>query len=289
MKGIGIIIAGLAAVIVYLSAFTVSEVEYAAKFRLGEVVRTDFEPGLHWQLPIVNNVRKFDRRILTLDANPERFITSEKKDVIVDSFVKWRISDVRDFYTATGGGDLIRARQRLSQIIADGLRAEFAKRTLQEVISTEREEIMQSLVVRASGVASSLGIEIVDVRVKRIDLPDQVSSSVFSRMRAERKEVANELRSEGNEEATKIAAGAERQRTVLLAESQRDAERIRGEGDAQAADLYASAYDRDREFYSFYRSLQAYRSTFGNGGDVMMLDASSEFFDYFGQRADGDR
>ncbi|MFK7958164.1 MAG: protease modulator HflC [Lysobacterales bacterium] len=289
MKGIGLILAGLAAIVVYLSAFTVSEVEYAAKFRLGEVVRTDFEPGLHWQLPIVNNVRKFDRRILTLDAQPERFITSEKKDVIVDSFVKWRISDVRDFYTATGGGDLVRARQRLSQIIADGLRAEFAKRSLQEVISTEREEIMQSLVVRASGVASSLGIEIVDVRVKRIDLPDQVSSSVFSRMRAERTEVANELRSEGQEEATKIAAGAERQRTVLLAESQRDAERIRGEGDAQAADLYATAYDRDREFYSFYRSLQAYRSTFGNGGDVMMLDASSEFFDYFGQRADDGR
>ncbi|MEM1091018.1 MAG: protease modulator HflC [Pseudomonadota bacterium] len=288
MKGLGIIVGALVAILLYLSAFTVSEVEYAAKFRLGEVVRTDFEPGLHWQLPIVNNVRKFDRRILTLDAQPERFITSEKKDVIVDSFVKWRISDVRDFYTATGGGDLVRARQRLSQIIADGLRAEFAKRTLQEVISTEREEIMQSLVVRASGVASSLGIEIVDVRVKRIDLPDQVSSSVFSRMRAERKEVANELRSEGNEEAEKIAAGADRERTVLLAESQRDAERIRGEGDAQAANLYAQAYERDREFYSFYRSLQAYRQTFGNGGDVMMLDSTSEFFDYFGQQVDVD-
>ncbi len=288
MKGLGIVVGALVAILLYLSAFTVSEVEYAAKFRLGEVVRTDFEPGLHWQLPIVNNVRKFDRRILTLDAQPERFITSEKKDVIVDSFVKWRISDVRDFYTATGGGDLVRARQRLSQIIADGLRAEFAKRTLQEVISTEREEIMQSLVVRASGVASSLGIEIVDVRVKRIDLPDQVSSSVFSRMRAERKEVANELRSEGNEEAEKIAAAADRERTVLLAESQRDAERIRGEGDAQAADLYAQAYERDREFYSFYRSLQAYRNTFGSGGDVMMLDSTSEFFDYFGQQTDED-
>ncbi len=287
MKSFALIAAALVAILVYLSAFTVSEVEYAAKFRLGEVVRTDFEPGLHWQMPLINNVRKFDRRILTLDAQPERFITSEKKDVIVDSFVKWRISNVRDFYTATGGGDLVRARQRLSQIIADGLRAEFAKRTLQQVISTEREDIMQSLVIRASEVASSLGIEIVDVRVKRIDLPDQVSSSVFSRMRAERKEVANELRSEGNEAAQKIAAGAERQRTVLLAESQRDAERIRGEGDAQAADLYSTAYDRDREFYSFYRSLQAYRTTFGSGGDVMMMDASSEFFDYFGTQNTG--
>ncbi|MEM9531987.1 MAG: protease modulator HflC [Pseudomonadota bacterium] len=286
MKGIFLVLAGLLAILLYLSAFTVSEVEYAAKFRLGEVVKTDFEPGLHWQVPIVNNVRKFDRRILSLDAQPERFITSEKKDVIVDSFVKWRIADVRNFYAATSGGDEVRARQRLAQIIADGLRAEFAKRTLQEVISTEREEIMTSLVIRASDVASSLGIEIVDVRIKRIDLPDQVSSSVFNRMRAERKEVANQLRSEGNEEANKIAANADRRVTVLLAEADREAAQVRGEGDAQAADLYATAYDQNREFYAFYRSLQAYRQTFGNGGDVMLLDSSSEFFDYFDQQVD---
>lgn len=286
MKGIAIIIGAVAAVLLYMSAFTVSEIEYAAKFRLGEIVRTDFDPGLHWQFPIVNNVRKFDRRILSLDAPPQRFITSEKKDVIVDSFVKWRIANVRDFYAATSGGDEVRARARLSQIIADGLRAEFAKRTLREVISTEREDIMASLVIRASEVAKSLGVEIVDVRVKRIDLPDQVSSSVFNRMRAERTEVANQLRSEGREEAEKIEAGAERERTVLLAEAQRESERIRGEGEARATELYADAFERDPDFYSFYRSLQAYRNTFGAGGSVMLLDSGSEFFNYFDKKRD---
>ncbi|MDJ0657365.1 MAG: protease modulator HflC [Xanthomonadales bacterium] len=288
MKGLGIIGAAAVLVLIYLSAFTVSEIEYAAKFRLGEIIRTDFEPGLHWQLPIVNNVRKFDRRILSLDAPPQRFITLEKKDVIVDSFVKWRITDVQNFYTATSGGDQVRARARLSQIIADGLRTEFAKRNLAEVISTEREEIMANLVISANAVAASLGIEVVDVRVKRIDLPDEVSSSVFNRMRAERTEVANELRSQGREQSEKIRADADRQATVLVAEAQRDGERIRGEGEAVAADLYATAYDRNREFYSFYRSLLAYRKTFQGGSDLMLMDSTSEFFDYFGTQRDED-
>ena len=283
MKGLGIIIAALVALAIYLSAFTVSEIEYAAKFRLGEVIDTDFEPGLYWQVPLINNVRKFDRRILTLDAAAQRFITLEKKDVIVDSFVKWRIADPRDFYTATGG-DQNRARARLSAIIADGLRAEFAKRTLQAVISTDRAEIMASLVLGATLTAASLGIEIIDVRIKRIDLPDEVSSSVYQRMRAERAEVANELRSQGKEEKEKISATADREAQVLLAESLRDADLIRGAGDARAAELYAAAYNENREFYAFYRSLLAYQNTFGGGSDVLLLDAGSEFFDYFGKQ-----
>ncbi|MEM9304434.1 MAG: protease modulator HflC [Pseudomonadota bacterium] len=275
-----LLIVALVGLIVYGATFTVTETEYAAKFRLGEIVSTDFEPGLHFQVPIFNNVRKFDRRILTLDAPPDRFITFEKKDVIVDSFVKWRIQNVRDFYTSTSG-DLDRARSRLSQIIADGLRTEFAKRTLAEVVSTAREEIMASLAVTASQTAQSLGIEIVDVRIKRIDLPEEVSSSVFRRMRAERTEVANELRSEGLEEAEKVKASADREVQVLIAESQRDAETIRGQGDAGAAALYADAYEVNPEFYAFYRHLQAYRNTFRAGRDVMVLDSNSDFFRYF--------
>ena len=278
-----LIVVALIGLLVYGATFTVSETEYAAKFRLGKIVSTDFEPGLHFQVPIFNNVRKFDRRILTLDAPPQRFITFEKKDVIVDSFVKWRIQNVRDFYTSTSG-DLQRARSRLSQIIADGLRTEFAKRTLAEVVSTAREEIMASLAVTASQTAQSLGIEIVDVRIKRIDLPEEVSSSVFRRMRAERTEVANELRSEGLEEAEKVKASADREVQVLIAEAQRDAERIRGQGDAGAAALYAAAYERDPEFYAFYRSLQAYRNTFQGGRDVMVLDSDSDFFRYFREK-----
>lgn len=281
MKHIIIILAILAALIAISSVFTVSEKEYAAKFQLGKIVETDFEPGLHLKVPIYNNIRKFDKRIQSLDAAAERFITFEKKDVIVDSFVKWRIQNVRDFYAATSGGNISIAGSRLGQIIADGLRTEFAKRTLKEVVSTQREEIMASLAVTANETARELGIEVVDVRIKRIDLPEEVSSSVFNRMRAERTEVANELRSEGNEQAEIIQAAADRQRQVILAEARRDAERTRGEGDAVAADTYATAFTEDEEFYAFYRSLQAYRSTFSGQRDLMLLDSDSEFFDYF--------
>lgn len=283
--GILIIIGAIAAAI-YASAFTVAQPEYAIKFRLGKIVRTDFEPGLHWQVPIINNVKKFDRRILTLDADPERFLTSEKKDVIVDSFVKWRIIDVANFFTATSGDELI-ASQRLSQIIKDGLRGEFAKRTLRDVVSEEREQIMSALTVNANVQAASLGLEIVDVRIKRIDLPDEVSSSVYRRMQTERLRTANELRSEGREIAERIRAQADREIQVLIADAQRLAEEVRGEGDAKSAELYANAYSKDPEFYAFFRSLQAYRQTFMGGGDVLVLDPASEFFEYFGQRSAG--
>jgi len=272
----------IAAILIYLSAFTVDPTEYAAKFRLGKIIKTDFEPGLHWQWPFFNNVVKFDRRIQSLDAAPQRFITAEKKDVIVDSFVKWRIADVREYYTATGG-DEHRAQARLGQIIADGLRGQFAARTLKEVVSTERAEIMSTLREQAKVPAASLGIEVVDVRVKRIDLPEEVSASVYSRMRAERNEVANELRSQGEEQAEIISAKADRDVQVLLAEAHRDGQRVRGQGDARAAELYAQAYSKNPEFYAFYRSLQAYRATFHSSNDVMLLDAGSEFFDYFRQ------
>ncbi len=269
-------------VLAMLCLFTVSETEYAAKFQFGEIRRVDFEPGLHFKKPW-ENIRKFDRRILTLDSDPDRFITAEKKDVIVDSFVKWRIIDVRNFYTATGG-DEAQARNRLNAIVADGLRAQFAKRTLQEVVSTEREQIMQAIRENADEVVSSLGISVVDVRVKKIDLPPEVSSSVFRRMEAERARVARQLRAEGQEQAAVIQADADRQVQVILAEASRDSSQIRGQGDAEAADLYATAYDANRDFYSFYRSLEAYRKTFTGSNDVMLLDSQSEFFNYFDQQ-----
>jgi membrane protease subunit HflC len=284
MKHLTLALMAVIALLAYLAAFNVYPVEYAAKLRLGKIIRTDFDPGLHWQLPFVNNVVKFDRRIQSLDAAPQRFITAEKKDVIVDSFVKWRIANVREYYTATGG-DERRAQARLGQIIADGLRGQFASRTLKQVVSTEREEIMTTLREEAKVPAASLGIEVIDVRVKRIDLPEEVSASVYSRMRAERNEVANQLRSQGEEQAEIIEADADRQEQVILAEANRDGQRIRGEGDAKATELYAQAYMRDPEFYAFYRSLQAYRNTFQGSNDVMLLDAGSEFFDFFRQPA----
>lgn len=280
MKNIVLILVAIGALLLLSAAFTVAEPEYAVKFRLGKIVRTDFEPGLHFKVPIINNVRKFDRRLLTLDADPERFLTSEKKDVVVDSFVKWRIADVARYYTATGGDEQM-AANRLSQILRDGLRGEFAKRTLLEVVSGQREDIMRALTVSASNIAANLGVDIVDVRIKRINLPDEVSGSVYNRMRTERLRVANELRSQGREAAERIRADADRQVQVLLANAQRDAEEVRGEGDAVAADLYAQAYNRNQEFYAFYRSLQAYRDTFRSEEDVLVMDPESEFFDYF--------
>jgi len=272
----------LAAVVVIgaFSIFTVDEREKAVLFRLGEIVRTDFEPGLHWKTPLINNVRKFDSRIQSLDVESERYLTSEKKNVIVDSFVKWRIIDVANYYTATGG-DALRANLRLSQIIKDGLRGEFAKRTIQEAISGERQQIMQIITEQANGQAQAFGIDIVDVRIKRIDFPADISDSVFSRMRAERQRVAKDLRSRGAEAAEKIRAEADRQRTVLLADAYRDAEKLKGEGDAVATDIYAKAYGKDVEFYSLYRSLNAYKATFANKDDVLVLEPNTEFFKYF--------
>lgn len=262
------------------AVFTVDERERAIMFRLGEIVRDDYEPGLHFKVPFINNVRKFDARIQTLDADPERYLTSEKKNVLVDSFVKWKIEDVSRYYTATGG-DATRAGLRLSQIIKDGLRGEFGKRTIQEAISGERDQIMSRLTESANEQAKEFGIRVVDVRVKRIDLPREVSESVYRRMEAERARVAKDFRSRGAEAAERIRADADRQRTILLAEAYRDAENTRGQGDAIAADLYAKAYNKNREFYAFYRSLTAYRNTMKDKGDILVLEPDSDFFKYF--------
>lgn len=262
------------------SMFTVREDQYAVLFRLGEIQRTDFAPGLHFKMPLVNNVIKFDRRILSLDTQPERFLTSEKKDVLVDFVVKWRIENVKDFYTATRGDEL-RAQQSLGQIVKDRMRDEFNKRTLQQVVADQRDEMMANLKTASNGSAGKLGITVVDVRIKRIDLPEQVTGAVFDRMRSERAQVANALRSNGSQEGEQLRAEADRKVSVLLAEAERDAQRIRGEGDALAAEIYAKAYNADPEFYAFHRSLEAYRASFKAQGNVLVLDPNSEFFEYF--------
>jgi membrane protease subunit HflC len=273
----------LALALVVLGAFSMFQVgqwEKALLFRLGEIVSTDLKPGLHFKMPFINNVRKYDGRILTLDVDPERFLTVEKKNVIVDSFVMWRIADVGRYYTAVLG-DERHAGQRLEQIIKDGMRGQFSKRTINEVVSGVRDEIMVQLTTDANRQAKAIGIEIVDVRVKRVDLPAEVSNSVYRRMQAERARVAKEFRSQGAEEAEKIRADADRQRQVLIANAYRDAEQTRGQGDARAAEIYANAYNKDKEFYSFYRSLQAYKQSFQQGQDMMLLQPDGEFFEYF--------
>lgn len=261
------------------SMFIVYEWERAVLLQLGEIVRTDFKPGLHFKWPFINNVRKFDGRILTLDVEPERFLTSEKKNVIVDSFVKWRIDDLTRFYTAVLG-DEAQARQRLDQIIKDGMRGEFSKRSLTEVVSGERTQIMNVLTGSAAQQAKDLGISVIDVRIKRIDLPTDVNSAVYRRMEAERTRVAKDFRSRGFEASERIRADADRQRQVVLAEAYRDSEQVRGEGDATAADIYAKAYSKNAEFYSLYRSLNAYREAFGKQ-DMLVIEPDSEFFQYF--------
>lgn len=262
------------------SVFTVKEWERAILFQFGEVVRTDYQPGLHFKIPVINNVRKFDGRIMTLDAEPERYLTAEKKNLIVDAFVKWRIDDIKQYYTAMGG-DADRANLRLSQIIKDGLRAEFGKRTIQEVVSGERKEVMEVLALNTETQARNFGIRVIDVRIKRIDLPEDISTSVYRRMEAERARVAKDLRSRGAEAAERIRADADRQRTVIVAEAYREAEQLRGEGDAKAADLYAAAFKRDPEFFAFYRSINAYRDSFKDKNDVLLISPDSDFFKYF--------
>jgi membrane protease subunit HflC len=281
------IMALLAAVLLGLSmsVFVVHEREQAIKFRFGEIINADLKPGLHFKVPFINNVIKFSDQILTLDNRPERFLTGERKFVLVDFFVKWRISDVTGFYIATGGDELI-ASQRLFAIITDSLRKEFARRTIQEVVAGERAELMDGMMARARVVAAELGITIVDIRVKRIDLPDEVSGSVFERMRQERVRIAKQFRAEGAEMSVKIRAEADRLRTVMLAEAYRDAQVTRGEGDAEAAAIYAKAYQKNPEFYSFYRSLQAYRKSLGLQQDLLLIKPDSEFFRYL-KSADG--
>lgn len=270
----------------YLSMFTVDEREKAILFRLGEIVRSDFEPGLHFKLPIVNNVRKFDSRILTLDSRPEQILTGEKKNVLVDYFVKWRISKVEDYYRSFGGRES-EAVSRMAQTIKDGLQAELGNRTIREVVSGERTEIMENVATKADAKMKQFGIDIIDVRIKQIELPPNVASSVFDRMSAERQRIAKEHRAEGEKAARIIRARAERQRTELLAEARRKAEEIRGAGDAKATEIYADAYTRDADFYDFYRSMQAYRESFNSKQDIMLLEPDSEFFDYFSKSGKG--
>lgn len=268
------------------SAFIVSETEYAVRFQLGKIVRMDYEPGLHFKVPLVNNVRKFDRRILTLDTASERMLTSEQKFVNVDSFVKWRIFDVSRFYTSTQGNERV-ALNRLEQIIRDGMRNQIASRTLVEVVSEERVNIMLAIAEAANRATSEFGIEVVDVRIKSIELPDDVRESVFRRMATDRQKEANLLRFEGREENERIRSDADRQVQVILAEAERDGQVIRGEGDARATEIYASAFGEDEEFYAFYRSLQAYSNAFGSASDVMVLDPGSDFFEYFDRYRSG--
>ncbi|MBA1444348.1 MAG: protease modulator HflC [Chromatiales bacterium] len=271
------------AVAVYASTFVINQWERALKLRLGEIVDSDYEPGLHWMVPVLNNVKKFDGRIQTLDARPERFLTVEKKGVIVDSFAKWRISNVAQFYRSTGGSDAKTSRL-LAERINTSLRDEFGKRTIQEVISGDRAEIMALLTKDSDAKAAELGVEILDVRVKQIDLPPEVSESVYERMRAERERVARDLRAKGGEASEKVRAEADRERVVIVADAFREAEQLRGEGDGKAAEIYAKAYQQDAEFYAFYRSLNAYKKSFNNRSDVMILQPDSDFFRYLKNR-----
>lgn len=263
-----------------MSVFSVSETQKAIEFRLGEIIRTDFTPGLYFKIPFINNVKKFDARILTLESKPERFLTSEKKNVIVDSFAKWRIKDVARYYTSVAG-DVVQANIRLDQIVKDAMRGEFSKRTIRELVSSERGQIRDLLIKDTKPAAEELGIGIVDIRVMRVDLPSEVSSSVYRRMEAERARVARDFRSRGAEMAERIRADADRQREVILGDAYRDAELKRGEGDATAAEIYAQAYGKNREFFAFYRSLTGYKQAFRKEGDIIVLEPDSEFFRYF--------
>ena len=276
-----LVLIAVLAVLGVSSLFIVTETEYAIKFQLGKIVRADYEPGLHGKLPFVNNVRKFERRILTLDTAPEQMITSEQKFVAVDSFVKWRIVDVSRFYTSTQGNERI-ALSRLDSIVKDRIRNQIASRTLPEVISEQRVTTMLDIANSANQSTSEFGIEVVDVRIKAIELNDDVRESVFRRMAADRQKEANLYRFQGREESERIRADADRQVQILLAEAQRDGQTLRGDGDARSTEIYANAYGQDVEFFAFYRSLQAYENAFSASQDVMILDPSSSFFDYFG-------
>jgi membrane protease subunit HflC len=283
----GIVALGLIVVIIGLSAFTVDETELAIKLQLGQVVKADYEPGLHWKWPVVQNIRKFPRRILTISDRPERIFTAENEAVQVDFFVKWRIVEPVRFYTSTGGA-LTVANGRLSEIIKNAIVTEFGKRSVSEAISLERQELMRDMLATAAGTAEDLGVSLVDFRVKQVEFMDEVRNSVYAQMAAERARIAAERRAEGRAGAEEKRASADRQRTVILAEAYRDSQIIRGEGDAKAADIYAQAYNKDPEFYAFYRSIDAYRKSMGKPGDILVLDPDNEFFRYLNQSG-GDR
>lgn len=278
----GVVLAGVLAAVVLASMalFTVDQRERAIVFQLGEVREVIATPGLHIKWPLIQNVRYFDARILTLDTpDAERYITSEKKNLLVDTFVKWKINDTRQYYISVG--DEVQAQTRISQTVNATLREEFGKHTVHEVVSEDRDDIMKIVRERANLDAKKIGVEIIDVRLKRVDLPQEVSESVYKRMDAERKSVANQLRSEGSSEAERIRAEADKEREVIIANAYKEAQRIKGEGDAKAAAAYAQAFGQNPEFYAFYRSLEAYRSSFKNRSDVLVLEPNSEFFKYF--------
>jgi membrane protease subunit HflC len=283
MRALGPVVAILAvlALLVSSSLFTVDQRQNAIVFQLGEVKEVINRSGLHFKWPLLQNVRHFDMRILTFDdAEPLRFLTQGNRPVLVDSFVKWRIADTRQYYVSVQGDEL-RAATRIKQTVAGVLRDEFGARTVHEVVSGEREQVMNRVREKVDQDLKRIGVEIIDVRLKRVDLPQDVSESVYRRMEAERKRIANELRSTGAAEAEKIRADADRQREVLLAEAYRDAQRVRGEGDAKSAAIYAAAFNQNPEFYSFYRSMEAYRSTFRGRNDLMLLETNSDFLRYF--------
>lgn len=286
-----IVIAGLALVALGLSAFTVNERELAIKLQVGDVVQSEYEPGLHFKIPIIQNVRKFPKRILTIEDEPERIFTAERLALQVDFFVKWRIVDAVRFYTSTGGSQMV-ANNRLSEIIKNAIVTEFGQRSVSEAISIERVELMRDMLQTAKTTAEGLGVQLIDVRVKQVEFPDDVRNSVYEQMREERKRVAAERRAEGREIAELVRAEADRERTVIIAEANRDAQKIRGEGDARAAEIYAEAYEQDAEFYSFYRSIDAYRQSIGRSGDILVLGPDSDFFRYLndtGGQREGNR
>ena len=281
IKNFSIVLVAMALLVGLSSLFIVDERQLAIKFQLGEIVESNYEPGLHVKAPWpINNVRKFDKRILTLDTRPERFLTGEKKNVSVDFFVKWRIKHPATYYTSFMG-DERQAGLRLLQIVNNGLQLEFDKRTIKQVVADDRSVMMTDLTTKANNEVEPFGIEIVDVRIKQIELPDEVLNSVYQRMRAERERIAKEHRAQGQEAAKGIQAVADRERTVILAEAQRDAEISRGEGDALATEIYANAYGENQDFYAFYRSMTAYREALANSNDVLVLEPDSEFFKYF--------
>ena len=274
-----LILGGVGLVLLGMSAFTVRQTEVAIKFNIGRIVRADYEPGLHFMVPFINNVRKFDRRISTRNYPAEQFLTSDGKILRIDFYAKWRIANVAAFYEATAG-DKDSAENRLGEIVKDGLKGVIARRTIQQVVAAERAEFIGEVLKIADANTRGLGIQLVDVRVKKIDLPDEVSESVFNRMRQDFHGQAARLRAEGEENSEKLKSEADRKRTETLAEAYRQAEILRGEGDAAAADIYAKAYSKNSEFYSFYRSLQAYREALGNESDVLVISPDSEFFKY---------
>ena len=273
------IFGAVALVILNLSAFTINERELAIKLQVGEVVRADYEPGLHFKIPFYQTIRKFPKRIMTINERPERIFTAERLAMDVDFFVKWRIIDTVNFYISTGGSFRV-ANDRISEIIKNAIVTEFGKRTVKEAISVERAELMRDMLATATTTAKGLGVELVDVRVKQVEFPDDVRNSVYQQMREERGRIAAERRAQGMEVSEEKRSTADKERTIILANANKDSQIIRGEGDAKAAEIYANAYNQDPEFYAFYRSIDAYRNSIGNANDIMVIDPDNEFFQY---------